>query len=210
MVNKSDGDLVPAARRIQMEYISALKFVRPRSPNWKPEVSVILFSCSRLKYLRFSCGEITQSYLALVHMTLQTLEFCHQLHYNGITKSLWFNYLLCVLNDLSLWKHKYRIWNEFSFHTVFMKRVVCFYIPGPLARGYKTHNEFHKYRMKWKFISHSFYHMLNSQKRKKNTVLSSFITDFTAENAPTSGRYLWRHRRTATSQPIKMFPCAMS
>ena len=62
-----------------------------------------------------------------------------------------------------------------------MKRVVCFYIPEPL------------------FISDSFYHMLNSQKRKKNTILSSFITDFTAENAPTSGRYLWRHRRTATS-----------
>ena len=67
----------------------------------------------------------------------------------------------------------YRIWNEFSFHTVFMKRVVCFCIPEPLARGYKTHNEFHKYRMKWKFISYSFYHMLNSQKRKENTVLSS-------------------------------------
>ena len=48
-----------------------------------------------------------------------------------------------------------------------MKRVVCFYIPEPLARGYKIHNEFHQYRMKWKFISDSFYHMLNSQKRKK-------------------------------------------
>ena len=82
---------------------------------------------------------------------------------------------------------KYRIWNEFSFHTVFMKRVVCFYIPEPLARGYKTHNEFHKYRMKWKFISDSIYHMLNSQKRKKNTVLPTFNNDFTAENAPTSG-----------------------
>ena len=104
----------------------------------------------------------------------------------------------------------YRIWNEFSFHTVLMKRVVCFYIAEPLAREYKTHNEFHKYRMKWKFISDSFYHLLNSQERKKNTVSSSFITDFTAENAPTSGRYIWRHRRTATSQPIKMFPCAMS
>ena len=29
-----------------------------------------------------------------------------------------------------------------------------------------------------------FYHMLNSRKRKKNTVLSSFIANFTAENAP--------------------------
>ena len=68
-----------------------------------------------------------------------------------------------------------------------MKRVVCFYIPEPLARGYKTHNEFHKYRKKWKFISDSFYHMLNSLKRKKNTDLSTFLTDFIAENAPTSG-----------------------
>ena len=54
----------------------------------------------------------------------------------------------------------YRIWNEFSFHTVFMKQVLCFYIPKPLARVYKTH-EFHKYCMKWKFIADSFYHMLN-------------------------------------------------
>ena len=67
-----------------------------------------------------------------------------------------------------------------------MKQVVCFYIPKPLARGYKTHNEFHKYRMKWKFISDSFNYILNSQKRKKNTDLSSFITVFTEENVPTS------------------------
>ena len=71
-----------------------------------------------------------------------------------------------------------------------MKQVVCFYIPEPLARGYKTHHEFHKYRMKRKFISDSFYHMFNLQKDKKNTVLSSFITDFIAENVPTSGHYL--------------------
>ena len=31
-----------------------------------------------------------------------------------------------------------------------------FYIPEPLARGYKTHNSFHKYRMKWKFIKWKF------------------------------------------------------
>ena len=45
-----------------------------------------------------------------------------------------------------------------------------FYIPEPLARGYKTLNEFHKYLIKWKFISDSFLSH-NSQKRKK----SSFI-----------------------------------
>ncbi len=39
VVNKSDGDLVPAARRIQAEYISALKFVRPRYTAWKGKVS---------------------------------------------------------------------------------------------------------------------------------------------------------------------------
>ena len=32
------------------------------------------------------------------------------------------------------------------------------------------HKEFQKYRMKWKLISDSFYHMLNSQKREKNEV----------------------------------------
>ena len=82
-----------------------------------------------------------------------------------------------------------------------MKRVVCFYIPKPLARGYKTHSLFHKYRIKLKFISDSFYSHVKLAKRKKNTVLSNLITDFTAENA---------HRRTTTTKPIKMLPCAMS
>ena len=104
------------------------------------------------------------------------------------------------------------IGSEMNFHSIrYLWNELCvFYIPEPLARGYKTHNEFHKFRMEWKFISDSFYHMFNSQKRTKNTVLSSFITDFTVENVPTSGRYLWRHRLTATSKPIKMLPCAIS
>ena len=40
LVNKSDGDLVPAARRIQMEYLSALKYMPSNYPNgvWKPIV----------------------------------------------------------------------------------------------------------------------------------------------------------------------------
>ncbi|XP_043226879.1 methylmalonic aciduria type A homolog, mitochondrial-like [Amphibalanus amphitrite] len=37
-INKSDGDLVPAARRIQAEYLSALKFVRPRLAGWRVPV----------------------------------------------------------------------------------------------------------------------------------------------------------------------------
>ncbi|KAK7474265.1 hypothetical protein BaRGS_00034508 [Batillaria attramentaria] len=38
VVNKSDGDLEPAARRIQAEYISALKFMKKRSRIWQPKV----------------------------------------------------------------------------------------------------------------------------------------------------------------------------
>ncbi|XP_063841879.1 methylmalonic aciduria type A homolog, mitochondrial-like [Scylla paramamosain] len=38
VVNKSDGDLVAAARRMQYEYISALKFIRPKSACWKTPV----------------------------------------------------------------------------------------------------------------------------------------------------------------------------
>ena len=38
VVNKADGDLIPAARRIQTEYVSALKFVRSRFKEWKPKV----------------------------------------------------------------------------------------------------------------------------------------------------------------------------
>ncbi|ESN97176.1 hypothetical protein HELRODRAFT_102150 [Helobdella robusta] len=36
VINKSDGDLIPAARRIQMEYVSAMKFIRPKTKVWKP------------------------------------------------------------------------------------------------------------------------------------------------------------------------------
>lgn len=41
IINKSDGELVPAARRIQAEYISALKFLRQKSKLWRPEVTRI-------------------------------------------------------------------------------------------------------------------------------------------------------------------------
>ena len=53
----------------------------------------------------------------------------------------------------------YRISNEFSFHTMYYETSCAFYIPEPLARGYKTHNEFHNtsYGMKIHlrfFLSH--------------------------------------------------------
>lgn len=39
-VNKSDGDLVSAARIIQAEYMSALKFIRKVNVNWTPQVGI--------------------------------------------------------------------------------------------------------------------------------------------------------------------------
>ena len=65
VVNKSDGDLVPAAQRIQTEYTSALKFVRPKTSQWHPQVDRVCFtsSCnflmlnqSVLWYIVFSYG----------------------------------------------------------------------------------------------------------------------------------------------------------
>lgn len=40
VITKSDGDLVVPARRIQAEYVSALKLLRRRSGVWKPKVGV--------------------------------------------------------------------------------------------------------------------------------------------------------------------------
>lgn len=41
IINKCDGDLVPAARRIKAEYTSALKFMRKKSVHWKPKVKMM-------------------------------------------------------------------------------------------------------------------------------------------------------------------------
>ena len=40
-INKSDGDLLSAARRTASDYTSALKFMRPRYKNWKPRVVLV-------------------------------------------------------------------------------------------------------------------------------------------------------------------------
>ena len=41
VVNKCDGDLVHAARRIKSEYTSALKYMRRRNKVWKPKVILL-------------------------------------------------------------------------------------------------------------------------------------------------------------------------
>ncbi len=38
IVNKADGDLLPAARRIKGEYVSAVKLSRSKSKHWKTQV----------------------------------------------------------------------------------------------------------------------------------------------------------------------------
>ena len=54
---------------------------------------------------------------------------------------------------------------EMNFHFIrYLWNGLWVLYPEPLARGYKTINEFHKYRMKWKFISDSFYHMIIPKK----------------------------------------------
>ena len=44
LVNKSDGDLEPAAGRIAAEYAAALSLLRPTTPDWRPTVQ----QCSAL------------------------------------------------------------------------------------------------------------------------------------------------------------------
>eukprot|EP01134_Creolimax_fragrantissima_P001398 CFRG1398T1 len=41
LVNKADGDLMPAAMRAAAEIKSALKILRPQSRNWKPKVRML-------------------------------------------------------------------------------------------------------------------------------------------------------------------------
>ena len=38
LINKADGDLLPAARKVQMEYMSALKLLRRPGEKWTPKV----------------------------------------------------------------------------------------------------------------------------------------------------------------------------
>jgi len=56
IVNKSDGDLLPAARRIQMEYVSAFKFMRQRSSSWKPKVRVLIYKLYATIWFLLCCS----------------------------------------------------------------------------------------------------------------------------------------------------------
>lgn len=68
-VNKCDGDLVSAARIIQGEYMSALKFIRKVNVNWTPQVDIwVIIVClfvswerDFIKALRMLSNNVVQS-----------------------------------------------------------------------------------------------------------------------------------------------------
>ncbi|XP_038953510.1 methylmalonic aciduria type A protein, mitochondrial isoform X3 [Rattus norvegicus] len=57
VITKSDGDLVVPARRIQAEYVSALKLLRRRSEVWRPKVGLHSFLCSAVIRISARSGE---------------------------------------------------------------------------------------------------------------------------------------------------------
>ena len=114
--------------------------------------------------------------------------------------------VFAVLND-SPTSNNFK-WQEFGARTInwffisigIYETSCVLYIPEPFARRYKTHNEFHKFRLKWKFLSDSFYHMMIP----KNITTSRKYCVFCENSARKSpwkvvlyatsyGSYLWRH-----------------
>ena len=94
--------------------------------------------------------------------------------------------------------HKYRIWNEFSFHTVFMKRVVCFISPS-LWRGDIKHttsfinavwnkNSFQILFITWSFRKISIFHEK-----------SMYFEKISRENRPEASCFTRRHNAPSLS-----------
>ena len=88
--------------------------------------------------------------------------------------------------------HTYRIWNEFSFHTVFMKRVVCFISPSLWRGDIKHTTSFIKNSVKWKFILDSFYHMI-FPKNINISLKSMYFEKIPRENRLNASCFTRRH-----------------
>ena len=56
IVNKADGNLAIPARMAQIEYTSALKYLKPLYNDWKPKVRIVILM---IKVLPVSCLELT-------------------------------------------------------------------------------------------------------------------------------------------------------
>ena len=83
--------------------------------------AVYYFIRGRREWLLLGIG-----WFVLFLSQLIVLKSCMWWH---IDKQVWFwRWELLLLSTLLM--DRYRIWNEFSFHTVFMKRVVCFITPS--------------------------------------------------------------------------------
>ena len=54
LVTKADGDLLPAARRVQAEFISALKLMTPPTAHWLPKVCV----CACVRVCMHACVRV--------------------------------------------------------------------------------------------------------------------------------------------------------
>ena len=53
VINKCDGDLIPAANRVAAEYTSALKFMTPKSKHWRTKVNTLRCQINEPTQLEF-------------------------------------------------------------------------------------------------------------------------------------------------------------
>jgi len=81
VVTKADGDLMPAARRAQLEYTSALKFMHPKCDFWRPKVRPLRPCCASDRarsrpgalFTSVACGQVV-SVSAVSQNGMQTLS----------------------------------------------------------------------------------------------------------------------------------------
>ena len=117
--------------------------------------------------------------------------------------------VFALFTFLSEWFAGINIGSEMNFHFIrYLWNEFCVFISPSLWRRDIKHTTSVINTVWNENLLHILFITCLTLKNVRKT--EGFITDFTAKNATTSGRYLWCHRRTATFQPIKMLPGAMS
>ena len=97
------------------------------------------------------------------------------------------------------------IGSEMDFHFIrYLWNEFCVFISPSLWRGDIKHTTSFINTVWNENSLHILFITCLTRKNVRKTGV--FFYQFYCENAPTSGRYLWRHRRTATFRPIKCFP----
>ena len=103
VVNKSDGDLVPASKRIQAEYISALKFVRPRSKHWRPAVCVYAFMLEIIWIFSYIGNDFKFICYQIELTDINWYIFCGKISHrkstllNSNSETLWKMFQFCIV-----------------------------------------------------------------------------------------------------------------